>query len=60
LKFNLRCSKCGVSNEANIYGKDALEFIKKYGTIQNGKLFVYTCPCGGDMLIVEESKVAEL
>jgi hypothetical protein len=46
--------------ENNIYGPNAVELLKKYGTIINGRPFTLKCFCGNDLEIQDDSKVAEL
>ena len=60
MKIEVECTHCELGFEINVHGKNALEFIKKYGTIQNGKIFLHTCACGHDLKLKEDHKVAEL
>jgi hypothetical protein len=60
LKIEVECTHCELGFELNIYGKNALDFIKKYGTIQNGKIFLNTCACGHDLKLKEYPKLAEI
>jgi len=59
LIIEVECTKCKLEFTTDIHGKDALKFIKKYGTIQNGKIFVSQCACGND-LTLKDPKLVEI
>jgi hypothetical protein len=60
LKIEVECTHCELGFEMNIHGKNALDFINKYGTIHNGKIFLNICACGNDLKLKEDPKLVEI
>jgi hypothetical protein len=51
MKIQLTCNGCGLEMESNIYGKHALEVIKRYDTFIHGRKHCFRCTCGHDFHI---------